>query len=162
MFNIDHRDAVNISTYLLMKNSPATSYVAATFHPTIGQLAHQSLIHAATPELGMIPQGLRVNCRLIHSQGAQTAIQHNWVSQAFNRQAKPAQSKAQPLHTSSKTTSFTALWWRHKQQGGNPKPKWGTTQPAKQLRAGFGPNVAKTTQLQPKQGTSAAQTHNEQ
>ena len=43
-----------------MKN-PATSYVAATFHPTIGQRAHQSLSNAATPELGMIPQGIRVN-----------------------------------------------------------------------------------------------------
>ena len=31
------------STYLLMNTSPATSYVAATFHPTIGQRAHQSL-----------------------------------------------------------------------------------------------------------------------
>ena len=28
---------------------------AAAFHPTIGQLAHQSLSNAATPELGMIP-----------------------------------------------------------------------------------------------------------
>ena len=36
-------------TYLLMKKSPATSYVAATFHPTIGQLAPQSLSNAATP-----------------------------------------------------------------------------------------------------------------
>ena len=43
--------------YLLVKNSPATSYVAATFHPTIGQLAHQSLSNAATPELSMIPSG---------------------------------------------------------------------------------------------------------
>ena len=34
--NINYRDAVNNSTYLLMKNSIATSYVAATFHPTIG------------------------------------------------------------------------------------------------------------------------------
>ena len=42
-------------TYLLMKNSPATNYVAATFHPTIGQLSHQYLSNAATPELGMIP-----------------------------------------------------------------------------------------------------------
>ena len=55
--NINYKDAVNSSTYLLMKNSPATSYVAATFHPTIGQLAHQSLSNAATPELGMIPPG---------------------------------------------------------------------------------------------------------
>ena len=38
-----------------MENSPATSYVTATFHPTIGQRAHQSLSNAATPELGMIP-----------------------------------------------------------------------------------------------------------
>ena len=30
------------------------------FHPTIGQRAHQSLSNTATPELGMIPQGIRV------------------------------------------------------------------------------------------------------
>ena len=53
--NINYRDEVTISTYLLMNNSPATSYVAATFHPTIGQRAHQSLNNAATPELGMVP-----------------------------------------------------------------------------------------------------------
>ena len=41
-------------TYLSMKNT-ATSYVTATFHPTIGQRAHQSLSNAATPELGMVP-----------------------------------------------------------------------------------------------------------
>jgi len=34
---------------------PATSYVAAMFHPTIGQCACQSLSTTATPELGMIP-----------------------------------------------------------------------------------------------------------
>ena len=33
---------------------PATIYVTATFHPTIGQCAHQSLSDTATPELGMI------------------------------------------------------------------------------------------------------------
>ena len=47
-----------------MKNSPANSYVVATFHPTIGQRAHQSLSNTATPKLGMIPQGLRVNAGL--------------------------------------------------------------------------------------------------
>ena len=39
--------------------NPATSYVAAMFHPTIGQRAPQSLSNAATPELGMIHQGIR-------------------------------------------------------------------------------------------------------
>ena len=37
----------------------ATSYVAATFHPTIGQRAPKPLNNAATPELGMILQGIR-------------------------------------------------------------------------------------------------------
>ena len=46
-------------TYLYGKNRSATSYVAATFHPTIGQRAPQSLNNAATPELGMILQGIR-------------------------------------------------------------------------------------------------------
>ena len=51
-----------------MKN-PATSYVTATFHPTIGQLAHQSLNNAATPELGMIPPRIRVNAGLHIARG---------------------------------------------------------------------------------------------
>ena len=51
-----------------MKN-PTTSYVAATFHPTIGQLAHQSLSNAATPELGMIPPRIRVNVGLHIARG---------------------------------------------------------------------------------------------
>ena len=42
----------------------ATSYVAATFHPTIGQRAHQSLGNTATPKMGMIPQGIRVKIGL--------------------------------------------------------------------------------------------------
>ena len=37
----------------------ATSYVAATFHPTIGQCAHQSLNTTTTLEMGMIPQVTR-------------------------------------------------------------------------------------------------------
>ena len=37
----------------------ATIYVAATFHPTVGQCAHQSLSKNSTLELGMIPQGSR-------------------------------------------------------------------------------------------------------
>ena len=44
----------------LIGTHPATSYVAAMFHPTTGQCAHQSLSNTATPKLGMIPQGIRV------------------------------------------------------------------------------------------------------
>ena len=44
----------------LIRTHPATSYVFAMFHPTIGQNSHQSLSNTATPEMGMIPQGIRV------------------------------------------------------------------------------------------------------
>ena len=44
----------------LIRTHPATSYIAGTFHPTIGQRAHQSLSNIATPELCIIPQGIRV------------------------------------------------------------------------------------------------------
>ena len=47
-----------------IRTCPTTSYVAAMFHPTIGQRAHQSLSNTATPELGMIPQGIRVKVGL--------------------------------------------------------------------------------------------------
>ena len=47
------------NTYLESEARSATNYVAATFHPTIGQCTHQSLSITATYELGMIPQGSR-------------------------------------------------------------------------------------------------------
>ena len=40
---------------ILKESCPATSYVVATIHPTIGESAHQSLNNTATPKLGMIP-----------------------------------------------------------------------------------------------------------
>ena len=48
----------------MIRTRPATSYVTVTFHPTIGQLSHQYLSYTATPELGMIPQGVRVKAGL--------------------------------------------------------------------------------------------------
>ena len=62
----------------LKRIRPATSYVAATFHPTIGQRAHQSLSNTATLELGMIPQEIRVKV------GLQIAKEH--------KSSKPPQS----------------------------------------------------------------------
>ena len=62
----------------------ATSYVATTFHPTIGQCAHQSLSNTATPEMGIVPQGIRGNQQAhtyprIHKT---QPSQHSWVYQA--------------------------------------------------------------------------------
>ena len=63
MFILIHKQFIEEIKYtriLIWKRSwPATSYVAAMFHPTIGQCAHQSLSITATLELGMIPQGTR-------------------------------------------------------------------------------------------------------
>ena len=91
-----------------MKNSPATSYVAATFHPTIGQLAHQSLNNAATPELGMIPPRIRFNAGLHITEGHNQPNQHRWVYQAFNK--RPSQHSLKTNHCIPATKQpFTAL-----------------------------------------------------
>ena len=138
-------------TYLLAKNSSATSYVAATFHPTIGQRAHQSLSNAATPELGMIPPRIRVNAGLHIAEGHNQRNQHCWVYQDINNRPSQHSSKTshyshaakQSLHSpvkKAKTTDdspkrkvrhssslqgnselFLALTWP-KQLSCNPKP----------------------------------------
>ena len=60
IFNQENKNAeINIEILILKEVHPVTSYVTATFHPTIGQCSHQSLSNNATPELGMIPQGIR-------------------------------------------------------------------------------------------------------
>ena len=98
----------NSSTYLLMKNSPATSYVATTFHPTIGQRAHQSLSNAATPELGMIPPRIRVIAGLHIAKGHNQSNQHRWVYQAFNNW--PSQHSPKTNHcVLQQNKPFTAL-----------------------------------------------------
>ena len=79
-----------------MKNSPATNYVAATFHPTIGQRAHQSLNNATTPELGMIPPRIRVNAGLHIAEGHNQPNQHHWVYQAFHN--RPSQHNPRDNH----------------------------------------------------------------
>ena len=78
--DIDCREETVSSTYLSMENPPATSYIAATFHPTIGQRAHQSLSNTATPELGMISTRSKGNIsRLTRSQGYTKLSQANTV-----------------------------------------------------------------------------------
>ena len=52
-------DTSQESILILIRICPTTSYVAATFHPTIGPRAPQSLSNTATPEWRMIPQGIR-------------------------------------------------------------------------------------------------------
>ena len=54
---------MDMNTHLI-RTHLATSYVTTTFHPTIGQRAHQSVSKIATPKLGMIPQGIRVKAGL--------------------------------------------------------------------------------------------------
>ena len=56
IYKIDTVVRIETQEILILKEAcPATSYVTATFHPTIGQCAHQSLNDTATPELGMVP-----------------------------------------------------------------------------------------------------------
>ena len=65
----------------LIRTHLATSYVTATFHPAIGQRAHQSLSNATTPELGMIPQGTREQQAYMQQNHTPTVKPtHSWVS----------------------------------------------------------------------------------
>ena len=64
MFIIIHKTntvtGIKYKTILILKISwPTTSYVAAMFHPIVGQCTHHSLNNTATPELCMIPKGSR-------------------------------------------------------------------------------------------------------
>ena len=78
-----------------MKNL-ATSYVAATLHPTIGHRAHKSLSNPATHELGMIPPRIRFNAALHIVEGHNQPNQHRWVYQAFNN--RPSQHSPKTNH----------------------------------------------------------------
>ena len=83
MFILIHKQFIEEIKYiriLIWKRSwPATSYVATTFHPTIGQCAHHSLNITATPELDMIPQGSR---EITSSHISQNQNIHRLSSQA--------------------------------------------------------------------------------
>ena len=109
-----------------MKN-PATSYVTATFHPNIGQLAHQSLINAVTPELGMIPPRIRVNAGLHITKGIQSVNQKQLCLTCIQQSTKPAQSKDQPLLTCSKTIP-SQPYEEAKATRDNPKQKMSIAQ----------------------------------
>ena len=74
---------------ILEISRPTTSYVAATFHRMISQRAHQSLSNTTTPELGMIPQGIRVKAGLhIAKVYTKQLSQHSWVYQAVKELGK--------------------------------------------------------------------------
>ena len=67
-------------TLIFKKRFYATSYIIATFHPTIGQCTHQYLSDIASPELGMISyrnKGTLANSYI--AKGAITLNQANTV-----------------------------------------------------------------------------------
>ena len=92
------------NTYLGSETHPATSYVAATFHPTIGQCAHQSLSSTDTPKLGMIPTRNKGTLADSHKSKDTTKTQpsqHSWVYQ---------DAKELERLTTELVNSTTELW----------------------------------------------------
>ena len=92
-------------TYL-MKYPSATSYVATTFHPTIGQRAPQSISNAATPEPGMILQGIRELAGLHIARDIQNAAKptqlglsgHQGVRERLNAKLVSSLQSQEHLH----------------------------------------------------------------
>ena len=81
---LKHKKYLSLSEYCL-----TASNVAATFHPTIGQCAHQSLSNTTTLELGVIPPRNKELSSLTHSQeyNQTQPSQHSWIYQATDKQA---------------------------------------------------------------------------
>ena len=94
---------LNIRILISEEACPETSYVAATFHPTIGQCAHQYLSSTATSSWELFPQGIRNSRRLTHSKGYHKIqpSQHSWVYQA---------TKEMERLTTNLVSSSTELW----------------------------------------------------
>ena len=131
--------------------NPATSYVAATFHPTIGERAHQSLSNNATPELGMIPPTIRVNAGLHIAKG------HNQQTNTagFNRTSIDGQSRHSPRFNPCMPAAKQELHrsvMEARQPGTPPNKIRAKLKPIRQHGVVLGPIMAKTTQLQPKPG----------
>ena len=75
-------------TYLI-KNSFRNQLRCCNVPPNIGYHAPKSLSTAATPELGMIPQGIRNKKAYTYPRTHKThPIQHNWVYQAIKEMGK--------------------------------------------------------------------------
>ena len=124
--DINYRYKTSNITYLPMKN-PATSYVAATFHPTIGQRAHQSLSNAVTPELGMIPPRIRVNAGLHIAKGInqQTNIA-GFIRPSTNRPSQHSPKTHPYLHAAKQ--SLHSPMKKARTTRDNPKHLMSTTQ----------------------------------
>ena len=90
---------------LILKGAcPATSYVIAMFHPTIGQCAHQSLSNISTPELFMIPtrnKGTLADSHIANDTTKNQPRQHCWVYQA---------AKEMKMMTAKIVSSTPELW----------------------------------------------------
>ena len=116
-----------VKTTHLLRTRPVTSYVAAMFHPTIGQHAHQSLSNAATLELGMIPPRIRVNAGLHIAKGHNQPNQHHWVYQAINN--RPSQHSPKTNHCLHATKqSLHSTVKKAKTTRDNPKKKMSIVQ----------------------------------
>ena len=89
MFIIFHQEntnaEINKEILILKEDRPTTIYVAATFHPTIGQCAHQSVSIIATPELGIIltrNKGTLPDSHIAKDTTKTQPSQQSWVYQA--------------------------------------------------------------------------------
>jgi len=86
IYKIDTVARIETQEILILKEAcPATNYVAATFHPTIGQCAHQSLNGTTTPELGMVPtrnKGTLAYSHIAKDTTKTQPSQQSWVYRA--------------------------------------------------------------------------------
>ena len=112
---------------ILKEYCPATSYVVAMFHPTIGPCAHQSLSNTSNPKLGMIPtrnKGTLARSHIAKGISKFSQAKHNWVYQATKavekRIAKLVSSTKELWTPTPNLSSLASIIPTHPTQGSIP------------------------------------------
>ena len=156
------KDGIFKVTYLSMKNSSRNQLhrcnVTPNHRPACSSISQQR----CHPWAGHDSSKDKGQCRLTHSQGSQSAKPTPLGLLGHQQPVKPAQSEDQPLLTRSKTIPSQPCEEGKDNRGQSQTKDETRLKPTGQFRVVLGPNVAKTTQLQPKTRVlPQPQTHNE-
>ena len=142
------RDKTTKITYLLdgeSRNQLRRCNVPPNHMPTCSSISQQ----CCHPRAGHDSSKDKGQCRLTHSQGTQSANQHHWVYPAFNN--RPSQHSLKTNHyIPQQHNPFTALWRSKGNQWQSQTKSETQLKTTRKFRVVLVPNVAKTTQLQPK------------
>ena len=148
--DINCRDKTTKITYLLDGEFIRSQLRHCNVPPSLRLVCSSISQQHCHPQAGHDSSKDRGQGRFTHSQGTQSAIPTPLGLPGLPQSTKLAQSKEQPLHTRSKTIHSQLYDEGISNRVETPKQNETQLKPTGQFRVVLCPNVAKTTQLQPK------------